>query len=89
MKRGVGIAPSTFLSSLHILQSFRAEVLTGMERGYRDGTLRRNCLGFDGTKMPGVYVRGGVTADVGFRRRLLAAYDVVAQDGPAFPRAAE
>ncbi|XXF81509.1 ATP-binding protein [Myxococcaceae bacterium GXIMD 01537] len=49
-----------------------------------DGTIRRNPQGFDGTRMPGVYVPKGVTADAEFRRRLLAAYDVVSQYGPAF-----
>ncbi|PTL77527.1 histidine kinase [Vitiosangium sp. GDMCC 1.1324] len=49
-----------------------------------DGTIRCRRQGFDGTRMPGVWVAPGVNADIGFRRRLLAAYDVVAQYGPAF-----
>ncbi|WP_395839667.1 ATP-binding protein [Archangium violaceum] len=49
-----------------------------------DGTLRNNPQGFDGTQMPGVYVPRGVTVDADFRRRLLAAYEVVIQYGPAF-----
>ncbi|HSP80586.1 MAG TPA: HAMP domain-containing protein, partial [Myxococcaceae bacterium] len=49
-----------------------------------DGTIRNDPQGFDGRKMPGVFVPPGVTDDVDFRRRLLAAYDVVAQYGPAF-----
>jgi two-component system NtrC family sensor kinase len=49
-----------------------------------DGTLRNQPQGFDGTRMPGVFVPRGVKVDDDFRRRLLAAYDVVAQYGPAF-----
>ncbi len=49
-----------------------------------DGTIRNNPQGFDGTTMPGVFVPRGVTVDADFRRRLVAAYDVVAQYGPAF-----
>ncbi|AKJ05074.1 histidine kinase/DNA gyrase B/HSP90-like ATPase [Archangium gephyra] len=48
-----------------------------------DGSIRNRPQGFDGTRMPGVFVSRGVTADVDFRRRLLAAHDVVAQYGPA------
>ncbi|WP_375765983.1 ATP-binding protein [Archangium gephyra] len=48
-----------------------------------DGSIRNRPQGFDGTRMPGVFVNRGVTADVDFRRRLLAAHDVVAQFGPA------
>ncbi len=49
-----------------------------------DGTIRNNPRGFDGTRMPGVYVPRGVNADEDFRRRLVAAYEVVAEYGPAF-----
>ena len=49
-----------------------------------DGTIRNRPEGFDGTRMPGVFVPKGVTAGVDLRRQLLAAYDVVAQYGPAF-----
>ncbi|WP_239469888.1 ATP-binding protein [Archangium violaceum] len=49
-----------------------------------DGTIRNDPRIFDGTKMPGVFVPRGVTADTDFRRRLLAAYEVVAQYGPAY-----
>jgi two-component system, NtrC family, sensor kinase len=49
-----------------------------------DGTIRNRPQGFDGTRMPGAWVAPGVNADTGFRRRLLAAYDVMAQYGPAY-----
>ena len=49
-----------------------------------DGTIRSRLEGFDGTKMPGVFVPRGVTVDRDMRRRLLASYDVLAQYGPAF-----
>jgi len=49
-----------------------------------DGTIRNNSQGFDGTKLPGVFVPRGVTLDAELRRRILAAYEVVAQYGPAF-----
>ncbi len=49
-----------------------------------DGTIRNKPQGFDGTTMPGVFVPPGVTTDADFRRRLLAAYEVVSQYGPAF-----
>ncbi|WP_257459608.1 ATP-binding protein [Archangium lipolyticum] len=49
-----------------------------------DGTIRNEPRSFDGRKMPGVFVPRGVTDDADFRRRLLAAYEVVAQYGPAF-----
>ncbi len=49
-----------------------------------DGTVRSRPEGFDGTKMPGVFVPRGVTVDLDMRRRLLASYDVLAQYGPAF-----
>ncbi|HEX5750977.1 MAG TPA: ATP-binding protein [Archangium sp.] len=48
-----------------------------------DGSIRNRPQGFDGTRMPGVFVRRGVTVDADFQRRLLAAHDVVAQYGPA------
>ncbi|HYO69503.1 MAG TPA: HAMP domain-containing protein, partial [Archangium sp.] len=50
---------------------------------FRDGSIRNRPQGFDGRRMPGVFVNRGVTPDVDFRRRLLAAHDVVAQYGPA------
>ncbi|MCY1076952.1 ATP-binding protein [Archangium lansingense] len=49
-----------------------------------DGTVRSRREGFDGTKMPGVFVPRGVTLDEGMRRRLLASYDVLSSYGPAF-----
>ncbi len=49
-----------------------------------DGTLRNRPDGFDGTRMPGLFVPKGVPDGVELRRQLLAAYDVVAQYGPAF-----
>jgi two-component system, NtrC family, sensor kinase len=49
-----------------------------------DGTIRNAPQGFDGTKLPGVFVTRGAMDDLDFRRRLLASYEVVAQYGPAF-----
>jgi two-component system NtrC family sensor kinase len=49
-----------------------------------DGSIRNQPQGFDGTKMPGVYIPRGVRVDDELRRRLLAAYEVTAQYGPAF-----
>lgn len=49
-----------------------------------DGTIRNRPAGFDGTRMPGLFIPSGVTVDDDFRRRILAAYDVVDQYGPAF-----
>ena len=49
-----------------------------------DGSLRSRPEGFDGTKMTGVFVPRGVKVDEDMRRRLLAAYDVLTQYGPAF-----
>ncbi|MFY0526298.1 sensor histidine kinase [Archangium gephyra] len=49
-----------------------------------DGTFRNRLESFDGTRMVGVFVPPGVNLDAGLRRRILAAYDVVAQYGPAF-----
>jgi C4-dicarboxylate-specific signal transduction histidine kinase len=49
-----------------------------------DGSIRNKPEGFDGTRMPGVFVPRGVKEDADFRRRLVASYDVVAQYGPAF-----
>ncbi|PTL80083.1 histidine kinase [Vitiosangium sp. GDMCC 1.1324] len=48
-----------------------------------DGTLRSRVEGFDGTKMPGIIVNRNRTVDAALRRRILAAYDVVAWFGPA------
>ncbi|HEX8820214.1 MAG TPA: HAMP domain-containing protein, partial [Archangium sp.] len=49
-----------------------------------DGTVRSRAEGFDGTKGVGVFIPRGVTLDTELRRRILAAYDVAAQYGPAF-----
>jgi two-component system NtrC family sensor kinase len=49
-----------------------------------DGAVRPRREGFDGTQMVGVLVPRGVPVDIGLRRRILAAYDVAAQYGPAF-----
>jgi signal transduction histidine kinase len=49
-----------------------------------DGTVRSRTEGFDGTHMVGLFVPKGVSLDTGLRRRILAAYDVAAQYGPAF-----
>ncbi|WP_224246196.1 ATP-binding protein [Hyalangium gracile] len=49
-----------------------------------DGTIRNRREGFDGTKQPGVYIPRGVKDDADFRRRTLAAYDMVSQYGPAY-----
>ncbi|WP_245591674.1 sensor histidine kinase [Cystobacter fuscus] len=49
-----------------------------------DGTIRTRPQGFDGTRVPGVWVTPGVKADTAFQRRLLASYDVIAQYGPAY-----
>ncbi|KFE70409.1 sensor histidine kinase [Hyalangium minutum] len=49
-----------------------------------DGTIRNNPQGFDGRKMPGVFVPKGVPLDAELRRRILASYEVVSQYGPAF-----
>ncbi|WP_047862835.1 ATP-binding protein [Archangium gephyra] len=49
-----------------------------------DGTIRTRPQGFDGTREPGVWITPGVKVDTGFQRRVLAAYDVMAQYGPAY-----
>jgi C4-dicarboxylate-specific signal transduction histidine kinase len=49
-----------------------------------DGTIHNRPQGFDGTKVPGVFIPRGVTVDDDFRRRILASYDVISQYGPAF-----
>jgi two-component system, NtrC family, sensor kinase len=49
-----------------------------------DGSVRSRAEGFDGTKSVGVFIPPGVKLDTELRRRILAAYDVVAQYGPAF-----
>jgi two-component system, NtrC family, sensor kinase len=49
-----------------------------------DGTIRNRPQHFDGTRMPGIIAVRGVALDDELRRRLLAAYDVLAQYGPAF-----
>jgi C4-dicarboxylate-specific signal transduction histidine kinase len=48
-----------------------------------DGSIRNQPHGFDGTRMPGVIVTRGVKEAPDFRRKLLAAQEVVAQYGPA------
>jgi two-component system, NtrC family, sensor kinase len=49
-----------------------------------DGTTRSRREGFDSAKMPGVFVPRGVLLDASFRRRMLAAHDVLVQYGPAY-----
>ncbi|WP_375765992.1 ATP-binding protein [Archangium gephyra] len=49
-----------------------------------DGTVRNRPEGFDGTRMPGVFVPRGVNVDADVRRRILASYDVLTWYGPAF-----
>ncbi|WP_239470677.1 ATP-binding protein [Archangium violaceum] len=49
-----------------------------------DGAIRNRLEGFDGTRMPCLFVPRGVPVDMDQRRRLLAAYDVLIQYGPAF-----
>ncbi len=49
-----------------------------------DGTVRSRLEGFDGTRMPCVFIPKGVALDGELRQRILASYDVVAQYGPAF-----
>jgi two-component system NtrC family sensor kinase len=49
-----------------------------------DGSVRSRAEGFDGTRMVGLFVPRGVSLDTGLRRKILAAYDVLAQYGPAF-----
>jgi signal transduction histidine kinase len=49
-----------------------------------DGTVRNRAEGFDGTRMPSLLVPADVKVDLDMQRQILAAYDVVAQYGPAF-----
>jgi signal transduction histidine kinase len=49
-----------------------------------DGTTRSRREGFDSTKRPGVFIPRGVALDGEFRRRMLAAHDVLVQYGPAY-----
>jgi two-component system, NtrC family, sensor kinase len=49
-----------------------------------DGSTRNIPQGFDGTQVPGVIVPRDVTLTDSVRRRILAAYEVVGQYGPAF-----
>ncbi|PTL80066.1 ATP-binding protein [Vitiosangium sp. GDMCC 1.1324] len=49
-----------------------------------DGAVRNRPEHFDGTRMPCVFVPKGVPVDMDMRRRLLAAYEVLLQYGPAF-----
>ncbi|HYH99116.1 ATP-binding protein [Hyalangium sp.] len=48
-----------------------------------DGTVRSRAEHFDGTRMPGVFIAADAPLDEELRRRILAAYDVLAQYGPA------
>jgi signal transduction histidine kinase len=52
--------------------------------GLPDGTVRTRLEGYDGTSMPCLFVPRGVSLDDELRRRILAAYDVLNQYGPAF-----
>ncbi|WNG31635.1 HAMP domain-containing protein [Cystobacter fuscus] len=49
-----------------------------------DGTVRTRAEHFDGTSAPCLFVPPGVRLDDELRRRILAAYDVLVQYGPAF-----
>jgi C4-dicarboxylate-specific signal transduction histidine kinase len=49
-----------------------------------DGTVRNRLEGFDGRRMVGLFIPRGVPLDTELRRRILAAYDVLSQYGPAF-----
>jgi signal transduction histidine kinase len=49
-----------------------------------DGTVRNRAEGFDGTRLPSVFVPPEVKVDLDLQRRILASYDVVSQYGPAF-----
>jgi two-component system, NtrC family, sensor kinase len=49
-----------------------------------DGTTRSRREGFDSTKLPGVFVPQGVPLEASFRRKMLAAHDVLVQYGPAY-----
>jgi len=48
-----------------------------------DGTVRNRPESFDGTQLPAVVIPQGVPLDAELRRRILAAYDVLTQYGPA------
>ncbi len=49
-----------------------------------DGTIRNRSAGFDGTRMPGVFIPRGVAVDAELRQWILAAYDVLTQHAPTF-----
>jgi signal transduction histidine kinase len=49
-----------------------------------DGTVRSRLEHFDGASMPCLFLPVGVPLDDEFRRRILAAHDVLSQYGPAF-----
>jgi two-component system, NtrC family, sensor kinase len=49
-----------------------------------DGAIRPRRESFDGTRMVGAFIPRGVPVDLALRRKVLAAYDVAAQYGPAF-----
>jgi C4-dicarboxylate-specific signal transduction histidine kinase len=72
-----------FLERLQAMS--QEEAATRFERLFArlpDGTLRNRPEGFDGTKVPGVFVPRGVSFDGDFRKRLVAAYEVLTQHGP-------
>jgi len=49
-----------------------------------DGTVRTRPAGSEGTPWVGAFIPPGVALDAGLRHRVLVAYDVLAQYGPAF-----
>ncbi|MFY0578304.1 hypothetical protein ACN28S_31925 [Cystobacter fuscus] len=49
-----------------------------------DGSTRSRLEGFDGTRMPCLFLPQGLNVDAQLQRSLLAAYDVLSQYGPAF-----
>jgi signal transduction histidine kinase len=49
-----------------------------------DGTIRNRPEGFDGARMPCVFVHRGVNVDAELRRRILASFEVLSWYGPAF-----
>ncbi|MET0400859.1 MAG: ATP-binding protein [Cystobacter sp.] len=49
-----------------------------------DGSIRSRPEGFDGTRMPCLFIPRGVKTDARLQQSLLAAHDVLTQYGPAF-----
>ncbi|ATB40690.1 histidine kinase [Cystobacter fuscus] len=49
-----------------------------------DGSTRNRLEGFDGTRMPCLFIPQGLNVDAQLQRSLLAAHDVLSQYGPAF-----